>query len=85
MDIPQTCLPQTGYSIMKTLRFIPAAALVAAVLVSSGCVAAIGNREPARSSATLGQQLIDLQKARESGVLTDAEYQAQREKFLSQK
>ena len=85
MDITQTCLPQTGYSTMKTLRFIPAAALVAAVLVASGCVAAIGNREPARSSATLGQQLIDLQKARESGVLTDAEYQAQREKFLSQK
>jgi hypothetical protein len=59
---------------MKTLRFIPASAFIAAVLLASGCV-----------GATLGQQLIDLQKARESGVLTEAEYQAQREKFLSQK
>lgn len=68
---------------MKTRRFIPAAALVAAVLVTSGCVAAIGNREPAR--ATIGQQLIDLQKARDSGALTEAEYHVQREKFLAQK
>ena len=70
---------------MKNLRFVPAAAFIAAILVTSGCVAAIGNREPARSSATLGQQLIDLQKARETGVLTEAEYNTQREKFLSQK
>jgi hypothetical protein len=48
----------------------------------SGCVAAIGNSPAARSSATLGQQLIDLQKARDSGAITEAEYQGQRAKFL---
>ena len=74
-----------SYTPMKTLRLIPAAAFTAVVLVTSGCIAAIGNREPARSNATLGQQLIDLQKARDSGALTETEYQAQREKFLSQK
>lgn len=33
-------------------------------------------------TATLGQQLIDLQKAREAGAITDAEYQAQKAKLL---
>lgn len=61
-------------------------ALSAAVLLS-GCVAAIGNREPQRHSAgvTLGQQLIDLQKAKESGAITDAEYQTQKAKLLETK
>ena len=69
---------------MKTFRFISAAVCLAAVLVTSGCIAAIGNREPA-ANVSLGQQLIDLQKARDSGALTEAEYQTQREKFLSPK
>jgi hypothetical protein len=55
------------------------------MLVLSGCVAAIGNREPARSSATLGQQLMDLQKAKEAGVITEAEFSTQRAKFLGEK
>lgn len=63
----------------RLVRIIPVATLL---LGLSGCVAAIGNREPAKSSATLGQQLIDLQKARDSGALTEAEYQTQRAKFL---
>ena len=66
-------------------RLLAALLAISVLIVSAGCVAAIGNREPARSSATLGQQLIDLQKARESGALTDAEYQEQRAKFLAQK
>ena len=56
----------------------------ASLLFLSGCVASIGNREP-RSTATLGQQLIDLQKARDTGVLSEVEYQAQRAKFLGEK
>jgi hypothetical protein len=31
---------------------------------------------------TLGQQLLDLQKARAAGVITDAEYEAQKAKLL---
>lgn len=50
-----------------------------------GCIAAIGNNPDApRSNATLGQQLIDLQKARDSGVISEAEFQTQRAKFLGQ-
>lgn len=61
--------------------------LILASLTSAlgGCVAAIGNREPAKSSATLGQQLIDLKKARDEGALTEMEYSAQRAKFLGGK
>ncbi len=64
-----------------------AAAVLAAVALTSltGCVAAIGNREPPRSTATLGQQLIDLQRARDSGAMSEREFQAQRAKFLAEK
>jgi PBP1b-binding outer membrane lipoprotein LpoB len=68
----------------KSSRLLVLAA-VSSLLFLSGCVASIGNREPARSNATLGQQLIDLQKARDSGVLSESEYQTQRTKFLGEK
>lgn len=55
------------------------------LLVMSGCVAAIGNRPPSTSSATLGQQLIDLKKAKDDGVITEAEYTEQRAQFLARK
>lgn len=50
-------------------------------LVLSGCVAAIGNRG-AQGSGTVGQQLVDLQKAKESGAITEAEFQAEKQKLL---
>jgi len=34
---------------------------------------------------TLGQQLMDLQKAKETGALTDTEYQQQKAKLLESK
>ena len=34
---------------------------------------------------TLGQQLIDLQKAKDAGIISDAEYQAQKAKLLGNK
>jgi hypothetical protein len=34
---------------------------------------------------TVGQQLIDLQKAKDAGAITDAEYQAQKAKLLENK
>lgn len=54
------------------------------MLLLNGCIA-IGNRDAQKPSATLGQQLIDLQKARDTGALTDAEYQAQKERLLQPK
>lgn len=66
---------------MKKL-IAPTALALCAVVFLSGCVAAIGNRGTNPSNATLGQQLIDLQKARESGAITDAEYQTQKARLL---
>jgi len=36
-------------------------------------------------TATVGQQLVDLQKAKDTGAITDAEYQAQKTKILNEK
>jgi hypothetical protein len=52
---------------------------LAALVLCSGCVAAIGNRSP---NVTVGQQLIDLQKAKEAGALTEAEFQTQKARLL---
>ena len=66
---------------MKKL-IAPVALALCAVVFLNGCVAAIGNRGTNPSNATLGQQLIDLQKAKETGAISDAEYQAQKAKLL---
>jgi hypothetical protein len=34
---------------------------------------------------TVGQQLVDLQKAKDSGAISDAEYQVQKAKVLGEK
>jgi len=69
---------------MKKL-IAPISLALCAVVFLSGCVAAIGNRGTNPSDATLGQQLIDLQKAKEAGAMTDAEYQVQKAKLLDNK
>ena len=51
--------------------------------ILTGCVAAIGNRDAGLAhGTTLGQQLIDLKKAKDAGAITEAEYQDQRARFL---
>jgi hypothetical protein len=70
---------------MKKLM-IPTALALAALLGFSGCVAAIGNRDAQHSrTGTLGQQLIDLQKAKEAGAISEAEYQTQKARLLDNK
>ncbi len=62
---------------LKLLRHL-AAALVAVVL--AGC----GGHEVVRPtvSVSIGQQLIDLKKAREAGVLSQREYEAQKSQLI---
>ena len=64
---------------------VPTSLALSALLFFSGCVAAIGNRDAQRGNATLGQQLIDLQKAKDAGAITDAEYQSQKGRLLGNK
>ena len=67
-------------------KLISAASIsLSAILLLSGCVAAIGNRGTDRSTGTLGQQLIDLQKAKDAGAISEAEYQTQKARLLENK
>jgi hypothetical protein len=72
---------------MKRLS-IPILALVSAALLLTGCVGGLqlggGSKTDVRKP-TIGQQLIDLQKARDTGALTDSEYQIQKAKLIENK
>lgn len=53
----------------------------------TGCVdLQVGGGATTRvQSPTVGQQLIDLQKAKDAGIIGDAEYQSQKAKLLGNK
>jgi hypothetical protein len=69
---------------MKKFVF-PTSLALAAILFLSGCVAAIGNRDTQRGGGTIGQQLVDLQKAKDVGAINDVEFQTQKAKLLENK
>ena len=71
---------------MKKLS-IPALAGFLALTLLTGCIGLqLGGGTTNRTQApTLGQQLIDLQKAKDAGTINDAEYQAQKTKLLGNK
>ena len=73
----------------KTL--IPISAAISSILLLSGCLGlhfgggtktTMQNRSQTYD-VTLGQQLIDLQKAYESGIITESEYKAQKKRLLA--
>lgn len=65
---------------------IPLLVLVSAMTLFAGCSWSVGGGpKNANIVPTTGQQLIDLQKAKDSGAITDAEYQAQKAKVLGNK
>lgn len=59
-------------------------ALVALVL-AAGLLAACGGEtiERKESSATVGQQMLDLQKAYEQGIITKEEYEQAKKRMLN--
>jgi hypothetical protein len=69
---------------MKKL-VVPSSIALSAILFLSGCVAAIGNRDTRHGGGTIGQQLIDLQKAKDAGAITEAEFQTEKAKLLGDK
>jgi len=57
--------------------------IVAALTFLAGCSWSVGSSPKSGNMLpTTGQQLIDLQRAKDSGAITDAEYQAQKAKLL---
>jgi len=71
---------------MKKL-FIPALIGFLSLTLLTGCLALQvgGGTTTKPQAATIGQQLIDLQHAKDAGAITDAEYQAQKAKILGEK
>jgi len=71
---------------MKKLSYAMLLGLTSWMLFT-GCVGLqVGGGTTSRvQSPTLGQQLIDLQKARDAGIISDAEYQSQKAKLLGNK
>ena len=70
---------------MKQIFLTTALALVCASL-SGGCVVALGNRVPPdERKPTLGKQLTDLKQARDSGAMTEEEYQTAKKRLLEGK
>ena len=66
---------------------LPILISLASLTLLTGCLnLELGGGSTTRTqSPTLGQQLIDLQKAKDTGAISDADYQAQKAKLLGQK
>ena len=59
----------------------------AATLLLTGCLALQvggGDKQEAHKP-TIGQQLVDLKTAKDTGAITESEYQAQKAKLLNEK
>ena len=69
---------------MKTQIILALGLAVLVSALSSGCVIALGNKVP-ESKPTLGKQLTDLKQARDSGALTEEEYQAAKKRLVEGK
>jgi PBP1b-binding outer membrane lipoprotein LpoB len=65
-------------------KLLPLAIITASAMLLTGCLSLqLGGGESHEvKSPTLGQQLVDLQKAKDSGAITDAEFQTQKAKLL---
>ena len=54
--------------------------------ILTGCAWQVGgDKKVTTVQPTAGQQLVDLQKAKDSGAITESEYQAQKAKVLGSK
>ena len=67
--------------------FIPALIGLSAMTLLTGClfIQLGGGTTSKPHSPTVGEQLTDLQHAKDAGAITDAEYQAQKAKILGNK
>jgi hypothetical protein len=65
-------------------RLVPLLLGISALTLLSGCLnLELGGGSTTRSQPpTVGQQLIDLQKAKDAGAISEPEFQAQRSKLL---
>ena len=71
---------------MKKL-LVPIMVGVAAMTLLTGCLELRfgGGSNSTAACPSIGQQLVDLQKAKDTGAITDSEFQAQKAKLLNKK
>lgn len=71
---------------IKKSLLLPAMLALSAMLMLTGCVGLSigGGTKTHTNRLTVGQQLIDLQRAKDSGAITESEYEAQKAKLLGQ-
>lgn len=71
---------------MKNL-ILPLTCGVLALTLLTGCIGLSigGGTTSDPGSPTIGQQLIDLQRAKDSGAITETEYQSQKARLLNPK
>lgn len=67
-------------------RIVPLLTAIGAATLLSGCIGLSigGGTSNKPESPTVGQQLIDLQKAKDAGAISDSEYQAQKARILNE-
>ncbi len=71
---------------MKRLFVLALIGLSAGTLLSGCLNLQLGGGTTSKPiSPTIGQQLVDLQKAKDSGAISDAEYEAEKAKLLRSK
>ena len=63
-------------------KFIASGAAVVALAVLTACSSAKTEVMPPTVNVSIGQQLIDLKKARDSGALSQKEYEQQARKLI---
>jgi Short C-terminal domain len=66
---------------MKKL-LIPTFVACSLIVLLTGCIAIGTGPTSKHTNATLGQQLVDLKTAKDTGAITEAEYEAQKAKLL---
>ena len=73
---------------MKTRLLCACGLAFACATLLGGCVVAFGNRVPEdahKTNVTLGKQLTDLKQARDSGAITEDEYQTAKKRLVEGK
>jgi hypothetical protein len=76
---------RVGRGLLRLVPYVCVVGVCMAAFAIGGCG---GGGAAVRSevrSTTVGQELMDLQRARDSGVITPDEYEKQREKILKRK
>lgn len=68
--------------LMKKL-FISTVVALSFVVLLNGCIAVGTGPKSQHVNPTLGQQLVDLKTAKDTGAITEAEYEAQKAKLLA--